>query len=211
MSWLSKQFRSVNFKEPSELYREGTAQFDYGRKLTEEGLGGLRGLASQFQAQLDGGALTPELQRTFAVARGALSDQYARSGRALRQALEARRMQSQGALTPGAIAELEKEHEVTANEDYFAASNDLAHEKAALTYTATTDLFDRLTNIKDTIRTTGLTQEQQALMAKLQAALMKLERRKAIASTAASIYGMSKGGGAAPSGGPSYSFGAGFQ
>jgi len=158
-------------------------------KLTDEGIGGLRTLDKQYQDLLAKGGLTPELKRQFDVARGYLSDQYTRSGRALGAALAQRRAQSGGALTPGAVAEMEKQGGATRDEQYSDASNELNISEAQMGYESTKDLYTRIENIRGTITSTGLTREQQGLLAQLHAASLMLDRRKAITNVAGSIFG----------------------
>jgi hypothetical protein len=140
------------------------------------------------------GGLTPDLQKQFDVASGRISDQYARSGRSLSAALANRRAQSGGALTPAAIAEMQSEGQTQANEDYFDASNSLAAQKANLSYTATRDWYSQLQNIQETITQTGLTREQQAMLAKLQTAGLMFQRDKSYRDNATSLAGSLGGG-----------------
>lgn len=179
MSWLSNIIRGkapkgnmISFSNP-ELKDSGAA----GADLTGEGLGDLRNLGKTYQGYIDNGGLTPDLNRQFDVAGGTLADNYARAGRSLSAALAARRAQSGGALTPQAIAEMEKEGAEKSGEAYFSATNDLAQNKAELSYKATSDWYGRLENIADTIRTTGMTKEQQSLLARLQLAGLQLQKR----------------------------------
>jgi hypothetical protein len=148
-----------------------------GAGQTDEGLNDLRGLQGTFQGYINNGGLTPDLQRQFDVAQGQLSDQYTRSGRSLNAALAQRRLQSGGQLTPEAIAEMEKEGQSSADEQYFGASNNLALQKADMSFQATKDWYGRIQSIADTIRSTGLTREQAALAARLQMAGLAQNRR----------------------------------
>ena len=177
-----------NFDMPklNEIYRSGQDTSASGTALTDEGLGGLRDLDKKYQGLIASGGLTPELKRQFDVARGYLSDQYTRSSRSLSAALASRRAQTGGALTPGAVAEMEKQSGATRDEQYFGASNDLAGKQATMGYESTKDLYSRIENIRGTITQTGLTREQQGLLARLHAAGLMLDRRKAVAS-----FGMS--------------------
>jgi len=156
---------------------------------TDEGLNTLRGLDGNFRSYIAAGGLTPELGRQFNVAQGQLGDQYARSARSLRAALEQRRLQSGGQLTPQAVAEMEKEGQQTADEQYFGATNDLATQKATLSFEATRDWYSRLQGIAETMRTTGLSREQAALAARLQLASMPLQRRQVAISGLTSLFG----------------------
>lgn len=172
MSWLSNIIRgkktggNVNqFNNPELVGSSGSAD-----ALTGEGLTKLRDLSGEYRTFLDNGGLTPELSKQFDVAKGTLSDNYARAGRSLSASLAARRAQSGGALTPQAIGELQKEGDEQSAEQYFGASNDLAMAKADLSYKATSDWYGRIQGIADTIRSTGMTQKQQALLARLQLA-----------------------------------------
>lgn len=165
------------------------AQLAAGTANTDEGLAGLRSLSGDYRDYIAAGGLTPALNRQFDVQRGALSDQYARSGRSLSAALAARRAQSGGALTPAAIAEMESEGATKANEDYFTASNDLSGQQAELSYSATKDWYGKLQEIQDTITQTGLTREQQAMLARLQLAAFQLQRRGQAISGLTGIFG----------------------
>jgi hypothetical protein len=142
--------------------------------LAEEGLNGMRDLDTTYQQNIDAGGLSPGVKRGFDVGRGALADQYARAGRSLSSALAARRQQSGGALSAGAIADLTKEGQSAADEQYFGASNDLTNSEANLAYTSTKDFYSKINANLQSIATAGLTREQQQLMAKLQLASMRL-------------------------------------
>ena len=178
-----------------DIYNSGGTTGASGTALTDEGIGNLRSLSGDYKDYIAAGGLTPALRRSFDVAKGGLADQYARSGRSLSAALQARRAQSGGALTPAAIAEMESEGATKANEDYFSASNDLNAQQANLSYSATKDWYSQLQDIQNTITTTGLTREQQGLLARLQAAQLMYQRNKAISDAASKWGGMFMGGG----------------
>lgn len=171
------------------LDRAGMARSARGAKWTEEGLKGLRDLDADFMEQINQGGLSRDVNRGFDLARGALSDNFVRAGRSLRASLEQQRLAGGGFLSQDAIAEMTTEADARRSEGFFTASNQLATDKAMLQQKTTQELYDQVLKIRDTIRETGLTQEQMGIMMRLQTAALKLERNKAIANSATSWIG----------------------
>jgi len=212
MSWLKNMFtKPFGSSGSAGLLENIVTGTDYGKYLNgidrtadtgyaagtgtvNEGLNDLRNLDTEYQANIANGGLTPALRRQFEVARGQLQDNYTRAGRSLSAALAARRAQSGGALTPGAVAEMEKEAGAQRDEQLFDSTNNLNMGEANLGYQATRDFYSGIEKIRSEITQTGLTQQQQALLAKLQLANLRFQRNKAIADTA-SRFAMGMGGG----------------
>lgn len=150
------------------------AQYKAGTDLTNSGISSLQDLDKQYRDLIASGGLTPELKRQFDMARGQVADQYTRSSRSLGAALASRRAQMGGALTPGAVAEMETQGNVLNSENAFGATNQVNMGEAQLGYESTTNLYNQIQNIRGTITQAGLTREQQAMLAKLQLASIQM-------------------------------------
>lgn len=170
------------------LGREGYANSAYGRGLTEEGLGGLRGLRELYSGRLDdplgdvGGGI-------FARARGNLSDDFTRNVNAGDARLRQLATQSGGSLTPEQIAALGSESRRAAGEQLFRGENELAMFEGEMTLSELGKLFDRLENIDKTITGVGQDESTRGFQAIIQSMIGRHNRNAAIASTAAGVWG----------------------
>lgn len=172
----------------------GQSNFNSGSSYTDEAINNYRGLASQFQSQINDGGLTSAMRRQFDVGRGDLSDQATRAGRGFQEQLSQMSAQNGGELSPAAMAQLAKEHGIRSDEQLFGATNQLNMGEATMAQAATQSLQQRLLDIQDSIRTTGLTREQMGIMAELQAAQLQHQRNKDIDASQRSWVQMFMGG-----------------
>lgn len=142
--------------------------YDPARGLTDESLGDLRRISGDYRDLIRKGGLTDAVNREYDVQQGRISDDVIRAGRSFRASLVQQAQQNGGTLTPAAQAELARENESNVNEQAFGARNNLSFEKARVAQDATKTLQDRILQIADMMRTTGLSREEQALMAQYQ-------------------------------------------
>lgn len=165
-------------KDNDALKWLGRNQYNGGVATTDEGLGDLRRISGDFRDLIRKGGLTDAVNREYDVQQGRISDDVVRAGRSFRASLAQQAAQNGGYLSPAAMAELSKENEANVNETAFEARNDLSFEKARVSQEATNTLQQRILEIADMIRTTGLTREQQGLMAQIQAIAFKQNDKK---------------------------------
>lgn len=164
----------------SDILGAGDTLIGSGTGNVNEGLGDLRKLSGDYQAQIDAGGLTPALNAQFDAAGGTISDTATRANRAFAAKMGEDAATSGGELSPAAQAEMEKENSKSVAENEFQARNQLAFQKADVSMASTQRLQDRILSIADSIRTTGLSQTQQGLMAKLQGAGLSITRMQDI-------------------------------
>jgi len=153
-----------------ELGAQGQDTYDYGRGLTDEGLGGLRDLRRTFDERTDD-PLGDVGRGIFARARGALSDDFTRNvnaGDARRRQLA---LQSGGSLTAEQIAALDSEDRRSAGEQLFRGQNELSMGEGEMTFSELNRLFDRMTDIDKTITGVGQDERTRGLQAIIQSIL----------------------------------------
>lgn len=181
-------------KDLSRLSDQFLTDRGAGQGLTNEGLGDLRRISGDYRDLIRKGGLTDAVNREYDVQQGRISDDVVRSGRSFRATLAQQAAQNGGYLSPAAQAELAKENEANVNETAFGARNQLSFEKARISQEATSQLQNRILEIADMIRTTGLTREQLAQMGQLQVAQLQYQRNKAIEESIRSYAGGVFGG-----------------
>lgn len=168
----------------------GYQSYDYGKGITEEGLGGLRSLDSTYQQSLKD-PLGETGRGIFARARGGLSDAFTRdinSGQARRAQLAA---QSGGTLTPEQVAALDAQDRRSAGESLFRGQNDLSQSEASMTLTETGKLFDRMEGIRKTILAVGQDEKTRGLQTMLAALTGKTNYNKAVVADILGPWGHS--------------------
>lgn len=161
--------------EWKRIGKMGDEAYDYGKGLTDEGLGGLRDLrrtaAERYKDPLG------EVGRgIFARARGRIADDFTRNvnaGDARRRQLA---QQTGGALTPEQIAALDQESRRAAGEQQFGAQNELAMGEGELALTEMGKFFDRMTDIDKTITGVGQDERTRGLQSILAAIMGRQER-----------------------------------
>lgn len=181
-------------RDLADMRRRFNADSTSARGLTDEGLGDLRRISGDYRDLIRKGGLTEAVNREYDVQQGRISDDVIRAGRSFRASLAHQAAQSGGYLSPAAMAELAKENEANVNQQAFESRNSLAFEKAKVSQQATSELQQRILDIADMIRTTGLTREQLAQLGQLQVAQLQYQRNKAIADSATSWYKLIGGG-----------------
>jgi hypothetical protein len=193
MSVLSRIFRSVNFKDPNEVIKSGRGEYGRGSALIDRSIGELDDLDHRTSADLDMGGLPPYLADVFTRERGAITDEAQRSRRAFAEDLLQLSRRSGGRFDPTSAADYQIEREADIDENAFTARNRLAADEAGVRMDNTNRLLDRLFAIRD--RKLGAGEATRALASEreLAAIMAKLERRKAIAATAASVFGTGYG------------------
>lgn len=162
-------FLSTSKADIKRLSGMGVADYNSGRALTDEGLGDLRRISGDYRDLIRKGGLTDSLNRGYDVQQGRISDDVVRAGRSFRASLVQQAQQNGGFLSQAAQAELAKENEADVNEKAFDARNEVAFDKAKVQQEATRSLQDRILQVADMIRTTGLTRESQGYAAQFQA------------------------------------------
>lgn len=165
-------------KDTEYLKWLGRDQYGAGQNLTEEGLGNLRTISGDYRDLIRKGGLTDPINREFDVQQGRISDDVVRAGRSFRANLMQQAAQNGGVLSPAAQAELAKENESDINEHAFTARNELSFEKSRVQQESVRALQDRVLQIADMIRTTGMSREQQGLAAQLAALQFKQNNKK---------------------------------
>lgn len=203
--WLEKNVHGDgNIAKDIKKYGTfGQESYDAGRKLTEEGLGGLRSDLKLFDDRLRD-PLGEEGNSIFRRASGQISDAAVRRNRSFSARLAERARQSGGTLSPAAIAELEQETQRDVAEEQFKSEFELASEKAALTLSETNRLFDRRSDIRKTMLGVADADKARGSAAWLASLGLRLDRHKAIAQTISSMTGGLTGtGGGFGSGSPS--------
>lgn len=165
-------------KDVNNLRFLAQGQYDTGVGLTDEGLGDLRTISGDYRDLIRKGGLTDAVNREYDVQQGRISDDVIRAGRSFRATLAQEAAQNGGYLSPAAQAELARRNEADTNEQAFTARNQLSFEKARVAQDATRTLQDRVLQIADMIRTSGLTREQLGYLGMFQAAQAKLEQKR---------------------------------
>jgi hypothetical protein len=185
----------------TRLGNAGAAEDQFGSDLTNEGLGDLRGLRSDYQNQIGTGGLPDSIRQQFRIARGALADQSTRNQRDFSARLKQRFLTSGGTLSPTAQTEYDLENQKQNDEGLFSATNDLNAGEANLALTNTNALYSRLEGIGRTITGVGQGEKDRALDRIKQSLLLRFSRNKAISDAIMSYFSIAKGGGGTPSGG----------
>jgi hypothetical protein len=170
-----------------------------GRKLTDEGLFGLRGDLKLFDDRLRN-PLGDETKSIFNRARGQVSDDSVRRQRGFTASLAERARQSGGTLSPAAIAELEQQTQRDLSETEFQSQFAIDSQQAALTLTETNKLFDRRADIRRTMLGIGEADKDRGLQQWLASLNLRHNRNAAIAATIASTTGGIGSSGPQPSG-----------
>lgn len=176
-----------------KLGAAGDTEDAFGAGIVNEGLGNLRGLASQYQDQINAGGLPDALRQQFRVLRGGLSDDATRLQRDFLAKMQ-QKLLTQPGFNPNAAAEYELENEQNVGQNLFTATNQANMSEANLALTNTNKLFDRLDSIGNTFVNTGETERDRAL-AKIGKSLdLRYQRNKAIADNISSYFGARAGG-----------------
>ncbi len=183
-----------------DLQKKGFQEDIYGRDLTNEGLGNLRNLASQYQNQINNGGLPDDLRRQFNVMRGGLADDATRLQRSFLANMQ-QKLLSQPTFNPNAAAEYDLENQKNTGEQLFTSTNDLNFGESKMALDNTNKLFDRLDAIGQTFVGTGQSERDRALKRISTSLEIRFSRNKAIADTIAKIMGGMKGGGGLSAGG----------
>ncbi len=181
---MGKHERDAEKKSPfadewKKIGGYGDAANAYGGVLTEEGLGGLRGLRGTYASRLND-PLGEVGRGIFARARGQFSDDFTRtvnSGQARRAQLAT---QSGGAITPEQIAALDQETRRTAGEQKFRAEGQLAIGEADMTLSEMGKFFDRMEGIDRTMVGVGQDEKTRGLGTMLAAITGRQDRMNKI-------------------------------
>jgi hypothetical protein len=176
-----------------KLQNTGQSGYDYGKGITEEGLGRLRSDYSTYQGRLND-PLGESGRGIFSRARGALNDDAIRGQRAYGARIFQMARQSGGTLSPEAQAELQAQNSRDIEERRFSAANDLTNQEAALSLSETSKLFDRMDTIDKTILGVGQDEKTRGLQAIIAALQGRYNRNKAIADSVVSGFSIGAGG-----------------
>lgn len=192
-------------KDYSAFGVAGKESYDYGRGITDETLGGLRGDLKLFDSRLNN-PLGDETKGIFQRARGMASDNTVQRQRSFGASLAERARQSGGTLSPAAIAELEQQTQRDLAESEFKDQFAIDSEQAALTLTETNRLFDRRADIRKTMLGIGDAKEGRGLEMWLQSLSsrerdIQSRRNMIMGLFGASVSGASAGAGGGATGG----------
>ncbi len=166
----------------------GNESYDYGKGLTEEGLGGLRSLRKTYEGRLND-PLGSVGRGIFARARGNLSDGFTRtvnSGEARRRQLA---LQTGGSLTPEQMAALDQESRRDANEGLFRGENELSMGEAEMTLGEMGKFYDRMEGIDRTVTGVGQDERTRGLQTILAAITGRQDRVNKIVGHALGPWG----------------------
>ena len=163
----------------TKLGKAGYSNYDYGRGITQEGLGGLRSLDSTLSGRLSD-PLGEQGRGIFARARAGLQDDYTREVNSGAASAAQLARQSGGALTPEQVAALDAQNRRDASQGLFEGTGNIANAEATATLTETGKLFDRLENIRQSILGLGQNEEAQGLKSIIASLMGRTDRMKSI-------------------------------
>lgn len=185
-------------KHLKEQYWRGQDDEAFGRKLTNEGLSGLRGLDREYSSLLadPNGPLPEYVKSAIRASRGRVADNRVRSDRSFAARVQEMARTSGGDVSEGAQLELALENEKNTQEGAFNALRDIDMGEASLSLDETNKLRDRVGNIRQTILGAGMTKEQQAVLRQLASLEGRYKRNKAISDALFQALSMFGGGAA---------------
>jgi len=195
MSWLSK-WAGGGFDSAAKNYKNaGREQYDYGREILESALGGLGDLDTRYTDILREGGLPADVRAGYRVQQGRISDETSRATKAFGAELSQRAKASGGRLDPNAAIASQIEYDAKTNDVAFNARNSIAFEEANRSLANTNAILEALERIRGMKLGAGVDFTKMSSDMWGDAIRILLDRRKAIASTAASAYGSSQSGG----------------
>jgi hypothetical protein len=180
---------NLGFPAASQLKLSGNEQYDFGRGLTSEALGNMRGDASSYQNLIAQGGLPPAIAQQFRIARGGLADTASRMNNSNLAALQQRFLTSGGQLPASAMTDFNLEGQKTTGENLFNATNELNMGEAQTALTNTNSLYDRIDSLRKSMLGAGQDEESNARKAQIAAMMAELQRRGMMSNFLGGVFG----------------------